>query len=144
MNLRMSIPAAVLLVALAACGTGDGGTTPDGASTATAPRAASAAAPSPGAEAPTVTIQRFTFMPERIEVRPGTTITFVNTDEVLHTVTAGTPDDVRAGGFDGQLDGVGAGDAEFALTLDEPGTYPYVCTRHLGVPGMSGTIVVRE
>lgn len=38
---------------------------------------------------------------------------------------------------------MGPGDATFRLTLEEPGTYPFVCTRHLGVRGMSGTIVVR-
>lgn len=138
MSPRRIAAAAALAVALAACGGGGGAGGPaPGSPDRTAGPAATGAA-----DRPAVTIERFTFMPAEIEVAAGTTITFINTDEVLHTVTAGTPQDPQPGRFDGQLDGVGAGDASFELTLDEPGRYPYVCTRHLGVPGMSGTIVV--
>lgn len=140
MNLRRIAAVAVLAAALAACSGGDG----TGGPAAGSPDGMTGPSPTAAGGPATVAIERFTFMPGELEVEAGTTITFVNTDEVLHTVTAGTVEAQQPDRFDGQLDGVGPGDASFELTLDEPGTYPYVCTRHLGVPGMSGTIVVTE
>lgn len=133
-RLPLLVGAVAIVLLLAACGTG-GESAPEAGARAVSPAAGSGAA--------AVTIQRFRFMPQRIEVAPGTTLTFTNQDEVLHTVTAGTPEDFRPQAFDGQLDGVGAGEATFELTLKEPGTYRFVCTRHPEVPGMTGTIVVQ-
>jgi plastocyanin len=77
-----------------------------------------------------VTIESFTFSPETLEIAAGTTVTWTNNDEAMHTATAD----------DGSFDTGAINQGESAsVTFDEPGTYTYTCTFH---PGMKGTIVV--
>lgn len=71
-----------------------------------------------------------------LEVAVGTTVTWTNTDQILHTVTTGTPD-APDGRIDGQMPEAGS---TFSFTFTEPGTYAYFCSRHTF---MTGTIVVR-
>ncbi|HET7853060.1 MAG TPA: plastocyanin/azurin family copper-binding protein [Candidatus Methylomirabilis sp.] len=78
-----------------------------------------------------VAIKTFQFNPDRLEVKTGTRITWMNQDEVLHTVTSGTPE-TRDGRFGSPLDGKGA---TTSVTLTEPGTYPYFCERHQSMQG---------
>jgi plastocyanin len=85
---------------------------------------------------PKVTIRLFQYQPGRIQVRPGTTVTWVNEDEILHTVTAGAAAK-DGGGFDGPLDGRGK---SFSFTFSQPGTYTYHCDRH---EHMRGEVEVR-
>jgi hypothetical protein len=69
------------------------------------------------------------FTPTILHVRPGQTVTWVNTDPFVHNVTAngwGRYDDLNTG-------------ERFTAAFDEPGLYPFACTYH---PGMSGVIVV--
>jgi plastocyanin len=80
-----------------------------------------------------VTIKLFQYQPGRIEVRSGTKVTWINDDEILHTVTA----EKKEGGFDAPLDGKGK---SFSFTFSEPGTYTYYCVRH---EQMRGEIEVR-
>ena len=80
-----------------------------------------------------VTIKLFQYQPGRIQIRAGTTVTWVNGDEILHTVSASD----KAGGFDAPLDGQGK---SFSFTFTEPGTYSYSCDRH---EQMRGEIEVR-
>jgi plastocyanin len=82
---------------------------------------------------PNVTIKLFQYQPERIQVRAGTTVTWVNEDEIFHTVTAEKKDS----GFDAPLDGKGK---SFSFTFSQPGTYGYYCDRH---EHMRGEIEVR-
>ena len=63
-------------------------------------------------------------------------MTVTNGDEILHTVTAGTSHHTT-GEFDVTVDGRGA---TATFTVEEPGTYPYFCTRH--PTAMTGTLVV--
>ena len=87
------------------------------------------------ASAPEVAIKTFMYEPSPLTVEAGTTVTFTNEDDILHTVTAGT----RAkpsGDFDEDLDGAGAA-AE--VTFDRPGTIDYFCDVH---QGMDGQVVV--
>jgi plastocyanin len=77
------------------------------------------------------TIQDFKFLPERLEVEAGTTITWTNRDQVPHTVTA---DD---GSWDSGLIAPGA---TWRRTFEEPGTHPFHCTPH---PFMRGVVTVR-
>jgi plastocyanin len=73
----------------------------------------------------------FAFQPARIEVAAGTTVTWTNGGQVVHTVTA----DDRS--FDtGNIDTGGTG----RLTFTRPGTYAYHCTPH---PFMKGVVVVK-
>lgn len=69
------------------------------------------------------------FVPSSLTVSTGTTVTWINKDNVEHTVT-------RQGMFDSGL--VGPGET-YTFTFNTEGTYDYVCTIHFG---MEGTIVV--
>lgn len=81
----------------------------------------------------TVAIKLFQYQPGRLQVRPGTVVTWVNEDEILHTVTV----DGRAGGFDAPLDGKGK---KFSFRFTQAGLYSYHCDRH---EHMRGEIEVR-
>ena len=83
----------------------------------------------------TVTIAQFDFKPGEIEVLAGTTVTWENTDRILHTATAGTPEN-PTGVFDGVMTDQGE---SYQFTFTEPGTYSYFCSRH---NHMTGTVVV--
>ena len=73
--------------------------------------------------ASTVTIKLFQYQPGRVQVKAGTTVTWVNDDEIFHTVTA----DSKEKSFDAPLDGKGK---SFSFTFSKPGTYSYYCDRH--------------
>jgi plastocyanin len=140
-SLRALVLPLVAVLALAACGDDDSAApaTPGGAATDDAVTEDLDEGDGAGsADGHTVTIQTFQFQPDPIVVPAGTTITFVNEDNIDHTVTAGTREDPTPEVFDGQLPEQGA---TFELTLDEPGTYDYFCTVHSG-PGMTGVITV--
>jgi plastocyanin len=78
-----------------------------------------------------VAIQNFAFSPRVITVSAGTTITWTNGDDDLHTVVA-----IDHSFHSAALD---SGDA-FSHTFVKPGTYPYFCTLH---PEMTGEVVVK-
>ena len=78
-----------------------------------------------------VTVQLFQFKPGQIEVKAGTRLTWTNQDDITHTVTSGTPER-RDGRFELPLDGRGA---TGIVQLEEPGTYPYFCSRHQSMRG---------
>jgi plastocyanin len=82
-----------------------------------------------------VTVQLFQFQPGELTARAGTRVTWTNRDQILHTVTSGTPEN-RDKKFDGPLDGQGK---TFSHTFTQPGTYPYFCDRH---QSMRGTVRV--
>ena len=65
----------------------------------------------------------------------GTTVTWTNDEDSLHTVTSGTPA-TPSGLFDsGEIDtGV-----EFTYTFADEGTYPFFCARH---DFMTGVVTV--
>ena len=82
-------------------------------------------APVEPAEA-TVDIRLFQFQPTPLEVQAGTRVTWVNTDDIEHTVTTGDVDhpDARLAGT---LPGKGT---QLSFTFDRPGVYSYFCDRH--------------
>jgi plastocyanin len=82
-----------------------------------------------------VNVQLFQFQPGELTVRAGTRVTWTNRDQILHTVTSGTPEN-RDKKFDGPLDGQGK---TFSHTFTPAGTYPYFCDRH---QSMRGTVRV--
>ena len=85
-----------------------------------------------------ITIQEFTFIPMAIQVSKGTTVTWINRDTAVHTVTSGIESSDKAGVlFDSQLQ---SGE-KFSYTFNEPGEYPYFCRFH---PNMTGRISVSE
>ena len=90
-----------------------------------------AAATTAAATAPQVTVAQAMFGPATVTIRAGTTVTWVNNDGDLHTVTS------TQGLF--ASPGLDQGDT-FAYRFTTPGTYPYFCALH---PHMKGTIVVQ-
>ncbi|HEX5166916.1 MAG TPA: plastocyanin/azurin family copper-binding protein [Thermomicrobiales bacterium] len=78
-----------------------------------------------------VAIRLFQFQPSPLEVTAGTTVTWTNGDDILHTVTSGAPG-AKDGRFDGTLDGSGT---SYMVTFSEPGTYAYFCSRHESMRG---------
>lgn len=90
-----------------------------------------AAAPAIAAPPPvTVAIANFTFEPATLTVPAGTTVTWVNRDDIPHLVDAGD------GSFTSPpLDT----DDSFSVTLTAPGDVAYFCGLH---PHMTGTITV--
>lgn len=82
------------------------------------------------AEGSEVGIDNFVYNPQQITVKAGTTVTWVNHDDIPHTVTS------KTGVFRSKaLDT----DDKFSFTFATAGTFPYFCALH---PHMTGTIVV--
>jgi plastocyanin len=86
------------------------------------------------AEAPTVTIDNYMFMPQTLTIPVGGSITWVNHDSDIHSVAAddGSPVMFKSPGLDT--------DDKFTFTFTKAGTYLYHCTLH---PHMIGKIVVQ-
>jgi plastocyanin len=121
------------------------GTLPDTARSAldTGPREAGSAsrAPAPSVRtAPTPSrksvvakagMRDMAFRPLRVEIAPGTTVVWTNSDAMVHTVTS---DDGR------WSSGAIEPGATWWRRFDRPGTYTFHCTPH---PFMKGVVVVR-
>jgi plastocyanin len=76
-----------------------------------------------------VKIGNFTFGPQELKVKSGTTVTWTNEDDIPHTVVS--VNNFRSKALDS--------DEKFSFTFATPGTYKYFCSLH---PHMTGTIVV--
>jgi len=78
----------------------------------------------------TVTIQNMAFNPSTLNVKVGTTVTWINKDTVTHDVVS------DSGVFDsGNL----TNGMSYNYTFNQTGSFPYHCSIH---PSMTGTIVV--
>ncbi len=84
----------------------------------------------------TVQITMFKFAPKSIEVARGTTVNWTNQDQILHTVSAGTPEK-KSGLFDQRMPDVGA---KFSYEFKDTGTFPFFCDIH---QFMTGEVIVR-
>ena len=80
-----------------------------------------------------VVIQNYAFHPATLRIAPGTTVTWVNEDEDVHTVVNSDHDRV----FSSPPLNTGQ---SFSHTFDVAGIYHYVCSVH---PFMTGQIVVQ-
>jgi plastocyanin len=87
--------------------------------------------PEPPANGDAVSIENFAFVPPNLSVVTGTAVTWTNTDNVQHTVSA---DDGHS--FESSAFGQGQ---TFQVTAGAPGTYTYTCRIH---PFMHGTLTV--
>jgi plastocyanin len=82
------------------------------------------------AEDPTVKIDNFSFAPQRVTVKAGTTVTWTNEDSIPHSVASATkafkskPLDTHD---------------KFSFKFATAGVYEYFCSLH---PHMTGTVVV--
>lgn len=76
------------------------------------------------------------FTPNPVQITPGDTVAWTNTDTVSHTVTSGKPIDPIVGSiFDSSI--IRSGQT-FSFTFQNPGTYNYFCLVH---PWMTGVVV---
>ena len=78
-----------------------------------------------------IAIDNFRFSPQTLTVSAGTTVTWVNHDDVPHTVTS-TDHIFGSGALDT--------DDHFTFTFNVPGTYAYFCSIH---PQMTATVIVK-
>jgi len=78
-----------------------------------------------------VKIDNFSFEPAEITVAAGTTVTWVNRDDVPHTVTS-NDDKFSSKALDT--------DDQFSFTFKDAGTYDYYCSVH---PKMTGKVIVK-
>ena len=78
-----------------------------------------------------VKIDNFSFGPATLTVAPGTTVTWVNHDDIPHTVVS-TDSVFKSKVLDT--------DEKFSFTFTKTGTYPYFCSIH---PKMTATVVVK-
>ena len=88
---------------------------------------AARSAPATDAE---VDIDQFTFLPQRITVKAGTTVTWINEDDVPHTIVSSSKV-FKSKALDTA--------DKFSFTFTTPGTYEYFCSVH---PHMTGAVVV--
>ena len=86
-----------------------------------------------GAAAATVSIDNFAFAPNELVVSAGATVTWVNTDNVAHTVTSKAAPPL----FDSKILHT---DDRFSFVFNKPGIYDYYCKPH---PYMTGKVVVK-
>lgn len=91
-------------------------------------KAAEPVAPAAGTQ---IGILNYKFDPGTLTVPAGTTVTWVNHDEVPHTVASSDKRFTSSGPLD-------TGDS-YSYKFTTPGTYTYFCTLH---PFMTGKIVV--
>ncbi len=78
-----------------------------------------------------VKIDNFSFGPAALTVAVGATVTWVNHDDIPHTVVS------TEGAFKSKVLDT---DEKFSFTFSKAGSYPYFCSIH---PKMTGKVVVQ-
>jgi plastocyanin len=79
-----------------------------------------------------VSIDNFTFTPQTLTVKAGTTVTWTNKDDIPHGIAWTNNAFAKSLALDT--------DDKYTVTFSEPGTYQYFCYLH---PHMVGTLVVQ-
>jgi len=85
----------------------------------------------PKPDAAEVKIDNFSFGPGTLTVPVGTTVTWVNRDDIPHTVVS------IEGAFKSKVLDT---DQKFSFTFNKTGSFPYFCSVH---PKMTGKIIVQ-
>ena len=80
----------------------------------------------------TVKIGNFTFDPPALVIPVGTTVTWINEDDVPHTTVSDDHKTFRSKPLDT--------DDRYSFTFASPGVYPYFCSIH---PHMTAKIIVK-
>jgi plastocyanin len=78
-----------------------------------------------------VKIDNFSFGPQTVTVPVGATVTWINRDDIPHTVVS------TDGVFKSKVRDT---DEKFSYTFTKAGTYPYFCSVH---PKMTGQVIVQ-
>lgn len=81
---------------------------------------------------PEIKIDNFAFSPETLAVPVGTTVEWINRDDIPHTVVSDDRNTFKSKALDT--------DEKFSFTFTKAGTYPYFCSVH---PKMTGKVVVQ-
>ena len=79
-----------------------------------------------------VKIDNFTFAPSEITVAKGTTVKWVNRDDIPHTVVSDDKSTFKSKPLDT--------DDKFSYTFTKEGTYSYFCSIH---PKMTAKVIVK-
>jgi amicyanin len=79
-----------------------------------------------------IKIDNFSFAPATLTVPAGTTVTWVNQDDVPHNIVSSEGKALKSPVMDT--------DGKFSYTFTTAGTYPYYCGIH---PKMTGKVVVQ-
>jgi len=79
-----------------------------------------------------VKIDNFTFAPVALTIPVGTTVQWVNRDDIPHTVVSDDKSTIKSKVLDT--------DEQFSYTFTKAGTYSYFCSIH---PKMTGKVVVQ-
>ena len=123
---RSLLVALVAVLALVGCGKSDKG----GKEAKPPPSSANGSVPLSG-NAP-VDIVNFEFKPQKVVVKPGTTVTWTNRDTSIHDIKDTSPLATPQGKEMSQ-------GGTFAITYAQPGSYSYICGIH---QYMTGTVEV--
>lgn len=126
---RVPSPLLVLAIVAVACGGGTGAVSSEGSS---------GAEPSSSADAVTVDVSGFQFVPTTLEVSQGTIVRYVNRDRAAHTVTHGRDGEPLPGAA---FDLLQEKDASVDVEFGETGVFPVTCKFH---PTMNQTVTVRS
>jgi plastocyanin len=79
-----------------------------------------------------VKIDNFAFTPTELTVAAGTTVEWVNRDDIPHVVVSDDKKTFKSKALDT--------DDRFSYTFTKPGTYAYFCSVH---PKMTGKVIVQ-
>jgi plastocyanin len=79
-----------------------------------------------------IRIDNFAFAPAEITITSGTTVNWMNRDDIPHTVVSEDKTTFKSKALDT--------DDTFSYTFSKPGTYSYFCSVH---PKMTGKVVVQ-
>jgi plastocyanin len=80
---------------------------------------------------PEIKIDNFSFTPAAITVTAGTTVTWINRDDIPHTVASDSKE-FKSKALDT--------DEKFSYTFSKAGTYSYFCSLH---PKMTGKVIAQ-
>ena len=75
------------------------------------------------------------YIPSKISIRQGESVTWLNEDAAFHSVTSGTYENPNEMFDSGHLDP----NESFTVKFEESGTFDYFCTLH---PWMKGKVIV--
>jgi plastocyanin len=128
--LKLSVGAAAIALAVAACSSGTDSSAAPGVASTTSATGGSAASTAGGA----VTIKSFRFG-DPITVAPGATVTVTNQDPVAHNVVSDDQGKFRT-------PAIKQGESATFTAPTQPGTYKFSCTFHPNMKGI-GTLVVQ-
>jgi plastocyanin len=128
-SFRAGVVALAAVLALGGCG---GGGKSGNATNEAKPPPATANGSEPLSGQAAVEIVNFEFKPQKVLVKPGTTVTWTNKDTTIHDIKDTSPLNTP------QSKELSKNDT-FTITYNQPGTYSYICGIH---QYMTGTVEV--